>query len=126
MTYSETDNTLRIGSDSHEGSVQDLPPPKRLPREIPQALKSLPAGLRELRLVFDEGHKRIGEIQTMFSGLHKVKKRMLPYLTKVTLCFSEETDVKPVADDLRAAEVAIVLVDMQRDPRPLLCPSDAK
>ena len=103
-----------------EGIVQELPPPRRLPSGTPQALKSLPAKLQELRLVFDGGFERASAFQTMFAGLHRTKPRLLPKLAKVTLCYSQRMDVvvEAIAEDLRAAGVEVTM-DLQEEPRSL-------
>ena len=53
----------------------------------------------------------------MFAGLHNIKQAMLPDLAKVALCFSQATDVESIAQDLRAAEIEVVL-DIQEQPGP--------
>ena len=105
---------------SEERVMQELPPPGEQPSGAPHALESLPSNLQELRLVFEGGFGRAREFQTMFAGVHKFKRLLLPKLAKVTLCYSHKMDVivERIANDLRTADVEVT-VDLQEQPRPL-------
>ena len=97
------------------------PPPPSPPSEsssmtTPQAICSLPFNLSELRLIFEKGFPRSSMLRAMFSGLNSVKRDLLPGLTKVTLCYSQqsEEEVAIIAEDLRAADVEVVMKLQER------------
>ena len=103
-----------------ESNAQEPPQRRRWSSRTPQALKSLPANLTELRLVFEGGFQRTNALRRMFAGLSKVKRRLLPNLANVTLSYSQQMDeiVKVIAEDLKAADVKVTM-DLQEQPRPL-------